>query len=182
MRMFDFTIEQPPAPPEVSPSTNCVIVCESPAAAVDLAGSINAAKSTYIKAPEDAGLEGETAVTYANYFTAQADGKNVVIELNTDGTNALASASTNVAAQVAADLSAVAATEGATAVTIAGAQPGFYYSVVYDDDLATLDTAGREGTRALAGSDGSVTLPIPEKEEDATAGFYRVKVSVKAED
>jgi hypothetical protein len=70
----------------------------------------------------------------------------------------------------------------ATTVSVTGAQPGFYYSVVYSADLSTLDASGVEGDRAVAGADGSVTLPIPAKTENATAGFYRVKVSVQAAD
>ena len=131
-----------------------------------------------------AALSGSAAVAYANLFDACAFGNNVVIELNGAGTNALATVSTNVAAQVAVDLLAVAATAEATAVAVTGAQPGFYYSVVYDDNLMTLGSAASvEGARALAKDDGSVMLlQIPAKKANATAGFYRVKVSVKAED
>jgi len=179
----DLVVEPTVTPPVVSPSTNCVIVCESNEAADDLASVMNGAKEAYIKAPETAALSGLAAAVYANLFDAHASGNNVVIELNVSGTNALATASTNVAAQVAADLSAVAATAVATNLAITGVQPGFYYSVVYDDDLRTLgSTVSVEGTRALANADGSIMLPIPAKKVNATAGFYRVKVSVKAED
>ena len=173
----------PLAPPVVSPGTNYVIACESNVTAADVAASMNEARATYIKAPEAVGLAGETAVAYANCFTARADGSNVVIEINEAGTNALETVSTNVAAQVAADLSTVAATDDAMTVPITGILPGFYYSVEYDDNLATLGSAAEgEGQRTLANADGSVTLQIPAKKPNATAGFYRVKVSVKAED
>ena len=184
-RTFNLTIEaaEVPPPPVVSPGTNNVIACESNDAALDVAATMNGSKATYIKAPETAGLADGTAETYASYFAARADGSHVVIEMNAAGTNALEAASTNVAAQVAADLSAVAATADATAVAVTGAEPGFYYSVVYDDDLTALGTtAAVEGPRALANAAGAVTLPIPAKKANATAGFYRVKVSVRAED
>ena len=178
---FNLTIEQPPAPPEVSPSTNSVIVCASAEAATAVASDINDDKATYIKAPTE--LSGEAARNYANLFTAKADGNSVVIELNETGTNTLEAAATNVAAQVAADLSTVAAAVGSTAVAVTGVQPGFYYSVVYDDNLTRLgSTAAVQGDRALANAEGSVELRIPAKKVNATAGFYRVKVSVKAED
>ena len=119
----------------------------------------------------------------SNDNTFFLDSNSVVIELNETGTNTLETAATNVAAQVASDLSAVAATVGATAVSITGAQPGFYYSVVYDNNLRTLSsTAAIESDRALANAEGSVELRMPAKKVNATAGFYRVKVSVKAED
>ena len=172
-----------PVTPEVTPSVSGTVDCGSADAAAAAADAINAAKSTYIKAPAASELSGEAATTYANLFTARADGTSVVVELNADGTNALETAATNVAAQVAADLSAVAATVGATAVSITGAQPGFYYSVVYDNNLRTLSsTAAIESDRALANAEGSVELRIPAKKVNATAGFYRVKVSAKAED
>ena len=185
-RTFNLTIEaaaEPPSPPVVSPSTDPVIACESSADADGLADLINAAKETCIKAPEAAGLPDAMAAVYANFFDACASGNNVVIELNAAGTNALATAATNVAAQIAANLSTVAATPVAMEVNVSNAQPGFYYSVVYDNDLRTLGaSAGGEGQRALANVNGSVALPIPQKKENATAGFYRVKVSVRATD
>ena len=172
------------APPVVLPSVNSVIACESNGAAVDLAALLNGEKkATYLKAPEQAGLVGETATAYANCFNARADGNNVVIELTAAGTNALLTASTNVAAQVAADLPEVAATTDAMEIAVTGARPGFYYSVVYDDNLRTLGaSAGGEGPRALANVNGSVVLPIPQKKANATSGFYRIKVSVRATD
>ena len=176
-----WTKDEPPAPevPEIKPGESGSSDCGTAEKADAAAAAINNAPEEYIKAPELAGLSGETAKAYADCFSARAEGMYVVVELNEAGTNALEVASTNTSAQVAASLSTIAATGAATSVDITGAQPGFYYSVVYDDDLSTLDTAGTEGTRALAGANGSVTLAIPAKEQSATAGFYRVKVSVK---
>jgi hypothetical protein len=54
---------------------------------------------------------------------------------------------------------------------------------VYDDNLTRLGSAAAvQGDRALANAEGSVELRIPAKKVNATAGFYRVKVSAKAED
>ena len=179
-----WTQNEPDTPtiPVVSPGTNYTIVCDSAAAAATVADTMNVAKADYIKAPTDPVLSGDAAATYASYFTARADGTSVVIEMNETGTNALATVSTNVAAQVVspANLAAILSDGGgARSIGITGAQPGFYYSLVYDDNLATLDTAGVEGSRALAEADGSVQLPVPAKEEGATSGFYRVKVSIQ---
>ena len=171
-----------PTIPVVSPSTNNVVECESATVATNTANAYNANPAAYIKTPAAANIpDGSPAASvYANFFTARPDGTSVVIELKEVGTNALETASTNVAVQVATNLADIAATSTATNVTITGAQPGFYYSVVYDDDLTTLDTAGVKGNRAVANADGTVTLPIPAKKENATAGFYRVKVSAQA--
>jgi len=165
--------------PEITPGSSSSAECGSAAAATAAANTINGNKAAYIKAPS--GITGDAASDYSELFTARADGTSVVVELNSDGTNALETASTNTAAQVVAQIATITAAASATTLDITDAVPGFYYYVVYSDELATLDTASStKGNRALANNDGEVELPIPAKAANATAGFYRVKVSVTA--
>ncbi|MBR4653925.1 MAG: hypothetical protein IKO72_11260 [Kiritimatiellae bacterium] len=162
--------------PVVSPGTNTVYDCGSAANAALVADEMNADKSTYIQAPAAAGLTGEDAEAYANLFTARADGSNVILELNDAGTNALETASTNVAAQIVAPANLALILSDSGSVSITGARPGFYYTVVYAANLATLDSAGTEGAASLASASGAMTLAVPARTANATSGFYRVKV------
>ena len=169
-----------PVTPEVTPSASSTVDCGSAAAATAAADAINAAKATYIKAPAAAELSSEAAAAYANLFDARADGNNVVVELNATGTNALETAAANVAAQIVApaNLASILSSAGVRSISVTGAQPGFFYSVVYAADLTALPTAA-EGNRGLADAEGAVALPIPAPASGATAGFYRVLVNVQ---
>ena len=177
-----YYIEGAPTPvvPEVTPSASGTVDCGSAAAATAAADAINAAKATYIKAPADAELSSEAAAAYASLFDARADGNNVVVELNATGTNALETAAANVAAQIVApaNLASILSSAGVRSISVTGAQPGFFYSVVYAADLTALPTAA-EGNRGLADAEGAVALPIPAPASGATAGFYRVLVNVQ---
>ena len=102
----------------------------------------------------------------------------VSVELNAAGTNALETAATNIAAQIVAPANLASILSGTRSISVTGAQPGFYYSVVYAANLTALATAA-EGGRELANADGEVTLPMPATEVGATAGFYRVLVNVQ---
>ena len=167
-----------PVTPEVTPSANGTVDCGSAAAATAAATAINEAKATYIKAPAAANLDSTAAAAYANLFDARADGNNVVVELNEAGTNALETAATNIAAQIVAPANVASILSGTRSLSLVGAQPGVYYSVVYAANLTALATAA-EGGRELANADGEVTLPMPATEVGATAGFYRVLVNVQ---
>ena len=173
-----YVASAPPTTPEVTPSANGTVDCGSAAAATAAATAINADKATYIKAPAAANLDSTAAAAYANLFDARADGNNVVVELNEAGTNALETAATNIAAQVVAPANVASILSGTRSLSLVGAQPGFYYSVVYAANLTALATAA-EGGRELANADGEVTLPMPATEVGATAGFYRVLVNVQ---
>ena len=166
-----------PTVPTITPSASASEDCGSAAAATAAAAAINAAKDTYIKAPAAADLSGEAAATYAGFFDARADGQNVVVELNEAGTNALETAATNVAAQIVAPANLAAILADTGSISITGAQPGFFYSVVYANNVAALSSAA-EGARAMANSEGAVTLAIPAT-AGATAGFYRVLVNIE---
>ena len=173
-----YVVESSPVVPVISPSTNTVYDCGSADAALAVAAAINAAKADYIKAPDDAGLSGETATAYANLFDVRADGTSVVLELNSNGTNALETAATNIAAQVVAPANLDKILSDTRSITVTGAQPGFYYSVLYSADLTSLDSNGVEGDRVVAEADGEVALPMPAKAVGATAGFYKVLVNL----
>ena len=177
-----YYIEGTPTPtvPEVMPSASGTVACESAAAAAAAATAINEAKATYIKAPAAAELSGDAAAAYANLFDARADGNNVIVELNAAGTNALETAAANVAAQIVApaNLASILSSAGVRSISVTGAQPGFFYSVVYATTLSTLPTAA-EGNRMMANAAGEVQLAVPAPASGATAGFYRVLVNVQ---
>ena len=146
----------------------------------DIVAAINGAKTTYIAAPE--GIAGtEAAEAYSTKFAAskvldEVSGKyKVVVELTPAATATLTTDAGDQAATLAGQLSTVAATSEATSVALTGAEPGFYYSVGY---ATTVGGDYNEGTRAMAGSDGTVALQIPAKSSGATAGFYKVLVNI----
>ena len=178
-----YYIESAPTPvtPEVTPSVSGTVDCGSTAAATAAADAINAAKATYIKAPADAELSSEAAATYAGFFDARADGNNVVVELNAAGTNALETTASAIAAQIVATDNLADILTGTRSISVTGAQPGFFYSVVYATTLSALPTAA-EGNRMMANAAGEVPLAVPAPEANATTGFYRVLVNVKATD
>lgn len=169
-----------PVVPEVTPSASGTVDCGSAAAATAAADAINAAKATYIKAPADAELSSEAAAAYASLFDARADGNNVVVELNAAGTNALETTASAIAAQIVApaNLSRILSEAGLRSISVTGAQPGFFYSVVYAETLSALPTAA-EGYRNLANAEGGVSLAISNPAANVTTGFYRVLVNVQ---
>ena len=137
------------------------------AAAAAAASAINDSKSTYITAPDG------IAATYYDNVEAKADGTKVSVVFTADGA---AAAQASADAKVAAlDEVLTAAAVGATEATITGAQPGFFYSVVYGTALTGEGAFATEGDRAQADKDGNVTIPVPCAGEGA--GFYKVKVS-----
>ncbi len=179
-----WTADEPSfTPPQVSPGTNTVYDCGTVENAAAACAAMNdpVTRTDYIKSPNDPAFTGEAAATYASYFTAKVDGTSVVLELNAAGTNALETAATNIAAQIVSSANLADVLSGTRDISISGAQPGFYYTVVYATSLTALSSGGTESSSAgLAGADGSLSLPMPYKTEGATAGFYRVKVYVTA--
>ena len=169
-----------PSTPTITPTNSTETAASyTSAEADDIVTAINAAKSTYIAAPE--GITGTAAEDYSAKFTASkvldegSGNYKVVVGLTSAATTALTTDAGDQAATLAGQLSTVAATASATSVALTGAEPGFYYSVGY---ATTVGGEYTEGDRAMAASDGTVTLPIPEKSSGATAGFYKVFVNV----
>lgn len=159
-------------PPEseiepVDPANGGTAEFKNADAAIAAADAINEDKAKYIAAPEG------IANTYYDNVEAKADGTTVSVVFTTDGE---AAAQTSANAEVdELDKVLSAAAVDATAATITGAVPGFFYSVVYGTSLTGESAFADEGARAQADKDGNVTIPVPTAGKGA--GFYKVKVS-----
>ena len=164
-----WTAVVPPTPSvdPVNPANGGTAEFKDADAATAAADAINADKAKYIAAPEG------IANTYYDNVKAKADGNKVSVVFTADGE---AAAKTSADAEVdELDKVLSAAAAGATAASITGAVPGFFYSVVYGTALTGEGAFATEGDRAQANKDGNVTIPVPCAGEGA--GFYKVKVS-----
>lgn len=159
--------EEPPEIKPVNPADGGTAVFEYADDATAAAVAINEDKAKYIAAPEG------IANTYYDNVEAKAEGTTVSVVFTTAGKTA---AQTSADAEVdELDKVLSAAAVDATAATITGAVPGFFYSVVYGTSLTGESAFADEGARAQADKDGNVTIPVPTAGKGA--GFYKVKVS-----